>query len=373
MSPRVAVATSEHPIAAHAVAECAGSLIEVSPGGFADILCFVGSPFGGALRDIAGALARLLGASGVAAVESPSVLMGGRMARGTPAVAVVAFAPGVASLGYIHRREPDEPATSPSPPGAGPPLRGHLRILFADPFGTGCAPPSPVGTLPRDATLVGCHLGGGSDAAAIRLLHDGVERRNGALHVDLAGASTSVRLVHGTEAMSGASGEPVTVTSVIDGQVVALDDLPAAELLESRVRSMDPGHLDGVEQVGLVVSGDDRLVAARRSALGLTTSVPLAPGTSVRPAVSSPRALTERLDAVLGGCSAGTVLLCPTADLCSGVPLADLRRTSPGGSVHVVGPVARSVLWGDPARFEAVGRAVLVIGIDLAGAPSAPA
>lgn len=370
MSPRVAVATSEHPIPTHAVAECAGSLLEASPSGFSEVLCLLGPPFGGALVDIASALTALLGASGVAGMESTGVLMGGRIARGTPALAVVAFAPGEASLGHLDDLG-DLASGCPGASGpahasavtAGSPPSRRLRILFTDPLSVSCAPPSPVGGLPGEVSLVGCRLGGGGDGAATRLLHDGIEHRAGALFVDIVAEAASVHLVHGTEAMTNAATPPMTITSVIDGQLVALDDVPAAELLEARLHSVEADRLHGVTQVGFLVPGDDRLVAARRSALGLTTSRPLTPGMRVRPAIRSERAVAEQLSAVLGKRSGGTALVMPTDDLGSVISPDGYRAAAQPEAGHVVGPLASSVLWGGPARYEAVGHVVLVIRI----------
>lgn len=355
MGPQVVVATSEHPVAAHAVAECAGSLLEASPSGFETTLCIVGTPFGGALLDITGALAELLGASATAGMESHSVLMGGRMASGTPALAVIAFAAGRASLGHTRGLEPGsvEPGDART-----------LRILFADPFGFPSAAPSPAGRLPGSVSLVGCYLSGSPNGGATRLAHDRIEYRCGALFVDIAAETASVHLVHGTEAMT----EPVVVTSVVDGQVVALDDVPAAELLESRVRSMDLDITDGVKQVGFTLPGDGRLVAARRSPVGLATSMPLAPGTSLSPAVCSERAVADQLSVALQECPGGTVLLFPAEDLTLGFPVDEYPEIAEQSAKQVVGPLASGVLWGGRERYETVNRSVLVIGI----APSAP-
>lgn len=373
MGPWVAVATSEHPVAAHAVAECAGSLLEASPTGFEEVLCFVGTPFGGALLDITGALAELVGASAIAGMESQTVLMGGRMAQGSPALGVIAFAAGRASIGYTTGVEPDgvEPddvGDSRSPHDPEPPESRTLRILFADPFSFPRAAPSPAGQLPANVSLVGGCLSGSPNGAATRLVHDGTEYRRGALFVDIAAEMASVHLVHGTEVAA----EPVMVTSVIDGQVVALDDVPAAELLESRVRSMDIDVVHGVKQVGFTSPGDGRLVAARRTAVGLATSMPLAPGTSLRPAVCSERAVADQLSAVLQECSGTTVLLFPAEDLTLGFPVDEYPEIAEGSGKQVAGPLTTGVLWGHRDHYEMVNRSVLVIGMDPGPRPLAP-
>jgi hypothetical protein len=367
MGHRVAVATSEHPVAAHAVAECAGSLLEASPTGFEQVLCFVGTPFGGALVDIAGALAELLGASAIAGMESQTVLMGGRMASGTPALAVVAFAAGQASIGYTSGVEPD--AGGPTQPGheAETPGSRTLRILFADPFSHICGSPSPAGQLPADVSLVGCYLSGNPNGEAPRLFFDGTEHRRGALFVDIAAETASVHLVHGTDAIP----DPVVVTSVMDGQIVALDDVPAAELLESRVRSMDIDIVDGVKQVGFTVPGDGRLVPARRTPAGLNTLLPLAPGTSLHPAVCSERAVADQVSAALQKCSGGTVLLFPAEDLPLGFPFDGYPEMAEQSAAQVVGPLATGVLWGSRGHHEVVMRSVLVIGMDPGSSPAA--
>lgn len=366
MKPLVAVATSEHPIAAHAVAECAGSLLERSPTGFGDLLCFVGPPFGGALVDIAGALAELLGASGVAGMESQAVLMGARTASGTPALSVVAFAPGHAALGYLDGVAPGASGAVEGAREQGSPVPGHLRILFADPFSGPCAPSSAAGGLPTEASLVGGCLSGAPNGAAGRLLHAGIEHRRGAIFVDVVAGSASVHLVHGTEAVADA----VTVTSVSDGQVVALDDAPAAELLESAVRSMDHERLQGVKQVGFVAAGDGRLVAARRAPLGLATSVPLTPGTRLHPAVCSRRAFDEQLRAAIGGCVGGIAIVFGSEELDSAVSLAEYPQAEKHSGIQLTGPLTAGVLWGTPAHYETVRRCLLVVGIDPASPPA---
>lgn len=366
MGPRVAVATSEHPVAAHAVAECAGSLLEASPTGFEQVLCFVGTPFGGALVDIAGALAELLGASTIAGMANRTVLMGGRMASGTPALAVVAFAAGQASIGYTSGVEPDAVGDTRSLPDLHPPRPRTLRIVFADPFSFPCGSPSPAGQLPAEVSLVGCYLSGSPSGEATRLFCDGIEHRCGALFVDIAAETASVNLVHGTEVAS----DPVVVTSVMDGQVVALDDVPAAELLESRVRSMGLDIADGVKQVGFTVPGDGRLVAARRTPAGLTTLLPLAPGTTMYPAVCSERAVADQVDAALQEYSGGTVLLFPAEDLTLGFPFDEYPEMAELSAAQVVGPLATGVLWGRREHHEVVMRSVLVIGIDPEPAPA---
>lgn len=362
MGPRFAVATSEHPLAVHAVAECAGSLLEASPVGFENLLCFVGTPFGGALLDITGALAELLGASASVGMESRTLLMGGRMARGTPALVVLAFAAGDASLGYTPGMEPGgaEPGCARSTDGPESPGMPGVRVMFADPFSFPSTMSSPAGQLQHDVSLVGGCLSGDPNGAATRLVHDGIEHRFGTLFVDVAAELASVHLVHGTEAMT----EPVVVTSVIDGQLVALDDIPAAELLESRVRSMDLDIVRGIKQVGFTVPGDGRLVAARRSALGLTTSLPLAPGTTVRPAVCSERAVAEQVRAAIKACSGGMVLLFAAEDLTLGFPVDEYPDLADGSQNPVVGPLVSGVLWGHRDRYELVERSVLVVGFD---------
>jgi hypothetical protein len=191
------------------------------------------------------------------------------------------------------------------------------------------------------------------------LVHDGIEYRSGELFLDIPAENASVHLVHGTEATA----EPVVVTSVTDGQVVALDDVPAAELLESRLHSMDLDIIHGVKQVGFTLSGDGRLVAARRSPLGLATSMPLAPGTSLYPAVCSERAVADQLSSALQECSGSTVLLFPAEDLALGSPVEEYPEIAQQSAKQVAGPLAKGVFWGDREHYEVLRRCVLVIGI----------
>lgn len=349
MQIAAAVATSEHPVPAHAVAECAGALLEQSPEGFDEVLCVVGTPFGGALGEIASALGELLAATNVAGIESRGLLMGARVAEGTAALAVFGFRGAGIALGHCDGSE--TPAVS---------TRGAaLRLLLADPFSSVHASSTRSGPLPgaAEVSLAGGYVVGGRAAGRTSMFLGTREHIDGALHIDADPRCAQLHLLHGTRAIA----RQVVVTEVSGTQVVALDDLPAGELFESFVLAAGEQEVVGATEIGFT-AGDGRLVAARRSPSGLETSAPLDPGTVVTPSVRSSAAAGAQLSAALQSCGRGAALVLLDERL--GLGLREMGYTSAVADLgtRVAGLVVAGILWGDAAGPQLVGPAALVVG-----------
>lgn len=369
---RCAVASSEHPVPAHAVAECAGALLETSTGRPHTILCVVGPSFGGALADITAALGELLGASTTAGIQSDGVLMGARVARGSPSIAVLALCEptpvahvyDLGALGSATLAVSGDAARNPPVGGGSPSGEGHtddgrrkVRLVLAEPRSmTEASRGDPDPAIPlrgvdgdHGVDRAGCApvLGGyvsGDPSSGFRAVIDGVEHRRGALVADLTVRADGVHLVHGTAPIS----HDVVVTDMDQGRVVSLDGLPAGEYLESLVLAADPVLLEGVVGIGFTISGDPRLVAARPFGAGLVTSVPLQPGQVVRPSVAAASVARRELAAAVSSCGSDVALLLVDPTLPIGMSssgwIEELRACSAG----LLGALAGGLLCYDP-------------------------
>lgn len=191
----VAAALSEHPLAAHAVGEVAGHLLDVG-GRRPDVLgVFLTEPFLGAVEDIAGALRHLLEPAALIGAGAASVIGRDREVDGHPSIA--AFAIWVGGLGVRAVRLDTTSLTEGSTPG-GPGLpddsTGTL-LLLADPFTF-----PAQGLLERltqrcpELVVVGASSSTARRPGAGRLvLDDGIHRSGAvALHID---ASLPVEVV----------------------------------------------------------------------------------------------------------------------------------------------------------------------------------
>ena len=310
---------------AHAVAECAGSLLEGGPATPGGLLVLASMPFAGALGDITAALCGLVGAHSAVAVASEFVLAGGRMNHGSPALAVM----------YLPAREGDLSRLDAREELHGVP--GHLGVVLRDPHrpptGPVASPSMPDGPTVLAADLLGARLAGGN-----RLVRAGAGRPeeydDGAVALRLEASSCAVEEVEGFEAF----GDPIQVDATDGYSVVALGGLPAAEAFEaSAARAADA--LDSAKELGLrrvagASSGADPwstnpTVFVRRGPRGLVCSAELSPGDVVEPVFRSEASIAAAL--------AGT--LSPDA----GMALSLLDARTPAAS-QVTG---RSRLGGD--------------------------
>ena len=258
---KYASAISEHPVAAQAVGELAGAVLEQLDGSRIDLLVvFISPHFGGAAEDIGGVLRAVLQPRALIGSTNAAVCGTGREVEGTPAISVWAasfdatsvrtvtlgideFGDGSALLGWPGDKVGD----------------AHTLLLLPDPF-----------TFPVDGVLrafehahPGLQVVGGMASAATgpganRLLvdHDVVTR--GAVGVVLSGPDRVTAVVsQGCRPV----GQPFTVTDVDGSYVRGLGGRTALERLQEIAAGMseeERAQLQRGLHVGLVV--DEHLV-----------------------------------------------------------------------------------------------------------------
>ena len=258
---RFAAAISEHPVAAQAVGELAGAVLEQLEGRRPDLLVvFISPHFGGAAEDIGGVLRAVLEPRALIGSTNHAVCCTGREVEGTPAISVWAgsfasttvrtvrldvdeFSDGSTLLGWPDRDSAD----------------AHTLVLLTDPFSF------PVDGVLR--ALAVSHPGlqaiGGMASAANgpgvnRLLVDHEVAARGAVGVLLSGADPVTAVVsQGCRPV----GQPFTVTAVDGHYLRELGGRPALERLQEIAATMTEEARDQLQRglhVGLVV--DEHLV-----------------------------------------------------------------------------------------------------------------
>ena len=222
-----AAALSEHPVAAHAVGEVVGQVIEVL-GDRPDLAClFVTAPHTGAMEDIVPAIARLLQPGTLLGATAVSVLAGRREAEEHAAVALWAgrLSRPVTPLRIAADRQPDLP-------------HDGTLLLLTDPF-----------SFPTDAFLewaadhrpglqiVGGVASGARGPGGNRLVLDGDLHTDGAVAVHLDAATPLDTVVsQGCRPV----GAPFTVTRAEGQMIHELAGRPALERLDEVVAAMTP-------------------------------------------------------------------------------------------------------------------------------------
>jgi small ligand-binding sensory domain FIST len=259
---RYVAAVSEHPVAAHAVGEITGEVLEALDAPPDLMLIFVSPHFAGATEDVVGVLRSVLAPCALVGATHAAVVGNGREVEDGPAIAVwAASGPGLGA----------EVVTLDVVPGAqgGADLMGwpeadagtdpSTLLLLADPF------TFPVDGVLRvlEAARPGLRVVGGMASAASgpggnRLVADGRVLDRGAVGL-LLGPDAPVEAVvaQGCRPV----GQPFTVTAVDGNHVVGLGGRSALERLEEVAREMSEDEqaqlLRGLH-VGLVV--DERQV-----------------------------------------------------------------------------------------------------------------
>jgi hypothetical protein len=327
---RSEVACSAHPVAAHAVAACAGDLIErgVSPGG---VLVVVATPsFLGALGDIAGALGRLLGARSVAAATAGVIVAGGRAlppaaglavmslnglratvraltpadrtqeGTGTGEVAAFEAAAGAAAAGAAAAFEDAAGGVAGgADPGAwsGEPVPGGITLALA----------APGAALPRSGRVVGGTPWAGAGSSGPSALGWGAPfLLDGAPAPDGVAVEIPASLEVGSLTTSGAVpvGPAMTVTEAGPGVVIrSVGGRPAGAWVASAAASLAPGLRGEVGpdavgdrvEIGLVVGppgggppdAGSPMLGISLAGHELRAAAPVAVGTQVRLGVRS--------------------------------------------------------------------------------------
>ncbi len=316
------VATSEHPIAAHAVAECAGVLLDQHASGFESVLCIVSTGFEGATEDITRALRELLGAECVSGVVSRGVLMGSRLGWDSPAMAVLAGSASEMTISDAETRDDDFDPPKGRRRSAGV-QSSNSAVVRVDTPGASASivlPQTPRGT---GRVLVELHPAD----------HYTDERRNSLIVTPLDGAAMF--------------GPEVVVTAVEAGQLVAIDELPAAEFFESLIISSAEGALDGATEIGFTTDEDGQFVAARASPLGLATSVPVLLGSRLVPAARGPRTVLSQLAERVDECVGGTVLAMVDEGVLSRLSPARPTGIDLHGAIALAGAAVSGITYDD--------------------------
>lgn len=257
---RFASAISEHPVAAQAVGELAGAVLEQLDGRRVDLLVvFISPHFGGAAEDIGGVLRAVLEPRALIGSTNAAVVGVGREVEGTPAISVWAasFTATTARTVTLDVDQFDDGAALLGWPGEAD--DAHTLVLLPDPF-----------TFPVDGVLRAFEssssglqvIGGMASAAngpgANRLLvdHDVVDR--GAVGVLLSGNEPVEAVVsQGCRPV----GQPYTVTDVDGTYVRGLGGRTALERLQEIAAAMPEDERERLQQglhVGLVV--DEHLI-----------------------------------------------------------------------------------------------------------------
>jgi small ligand-binding sensory domain FIST len=227
---RYASALSCHPVAAHAVGEVAGEVLDAFDGDDPSlVVCFVSPHFAGAFDDAANALRSLLDPTVFVGVTAGGIVGGSREVEEGPACAVFAAHLPDATLTPVSLQMEDTPegaAITGWPEELG---GASTLLLVADPF-----------TFPADAFLhrlnedrPGLSVIGGLASAANhpggnRLILDDQVRAEGAVGVFLDGVTVDSVVSQGCRPI----GQPFTVTRADRNLVGELGGQPALQRLQ---------------------------------------------------------------------------------------------------------------------------------------------
>jgi small ligand-binding sensory domain FIST len=253
-APRFAAALSEHPVAAHAVGEVAGEVLDAFGGDEPDLLVvFVSPHFVGALEDVTAALTNLLSPRVLLAATVVGVVGGPREVEESPAVSVFAVSAPDAVLTPVHltvERTPDGAAVT------GWPQLDHdpaALLLLADPF-----------TFPVDGFLERLRedqpdllvLGGAASAArgpgGNRLAVDDETTASGAVGVFIDGLPVRAVVSQGCRPI----GNPYVITRGERDRIEELGGRPAFERIQdiaSEVDEIDRALMRSGLHLGIVV------------------------------------------------------------------------------------------------------------------------
>jgi small ligand-binding sensory domain FIST len=328
---RYAASLSRHPVAAHAVGEAAGELLEAFGGDDPDLLvCFVSPHFVGACEDIAHALGGILDPAVMLGMTAVSVIGDALEVEGAPALSMFAAALPDASLVPVSlRADPLDPggATGAVPRGA----TGTL-LLLADPFSV--AVDRLLGDLASshpDLAVIGGAASAARGPGGNRLLFGGtgpdaaagpLVRADGAVGVVVDGVPVRTVVSQGCRPL----GRPYVITRGHGNRIEELAGRPALERLQECAAAASLDDLELLRQgvhVGLVVDehrvefgrGDflvRNVVGADPDSGTLAVGHRVAVGQTVQFQVRDATAADEDLRELLAGvdASAGLVFTC---------------------------------------------------------------
>lgn len=240
MTLRATAALSQHPVAAEALGECAGTLLEAATeaGAAPDLLAVACTPpLHGALEDIVAATRALLRPGTVVGAVAAGVFGGGRQADGSAALAVMAL---WGRRCTPLRLDPVDPAAGLAALGPEP----VDLLLLADPFSLDLqAIEQLTGPLPPGSTVLAGHVGAGHRPGSNRLLADDGVVTSGAVGVALGAGSLSVRSARGAEPF----GPTWVVTGREGGRITHLSGAAAADAALRSVTELDESRRERAE------------------------------------------------------------------------------------------------------------------------------
>jgi small ligand-binding sensory domain FIST len=259
VTARYAAAISEHPVAAQAVGEIAGQILEDLDGCRPGLVAaFVSSHFAGATEDVVGVLQTVLAPGAMIGATHSAIVGTGREVEDGPAISVWASSdPGLRAQVVTLDVVPGEHggADLVGWPGTGPAIDdAHTLLLLADPF---TFPADGVLSV-LDAARPGLPVIGGMASAAVgpggnRLVADGRVVDRGAVGVLLAGGPrVETAVAQGCRPV----GNPYVVTETDGHHVVTLGGRPPMERLQDLAATMSDEEREQLTRglhVGLVV------------------------------------------------------------------------------------------------------------------------
>jgi small ligand-binding sensory domain FIST len=325
---RYAAAMSEHPVAAQAVGEIAGQILEALDGEPATAMfVFVSPHFAGATEDVVGVLRAVLAPGALVGATHAAIVGGGREVEGTPAISVWAAGGGLEARVVHLDVVPGEHGAAdlvgwPMPGDAADvPAEGSTLLLLADPF---TFPVDGVlrvlGAARPDVQVIGGMASAAAGPGGNRLVADAQVLDRGAVGLLLGpDAGVDAVVAQGCRPV----GQPYVVTAVDGNHVVALGGRPALERLQELADSMseeDRDHLLRGLHVGLVVDeqraeftqGDflvRNVLGAREADGALAVGATVEVGQTLQFQIRDARAADLDLRAALAGHTAAGSLL----------------------------------------------------------------
>lgn len=250
---RYAASISQHPVAAQAVGELAGSVLEQLDGRTIDLVVgFVSPHFAGASEDIAGVLAAVLDPEVMVGSTNAAIIGSGREVEDGPAISV--WAASFDANTRVRAVDLDESPADPTHSETRGSDDDHTLVLLADPFTV------PVEGLLRsisertpDLQVIGGMASAAAGPGGNRIILDGHARDHGAVGVVLAGSDPVTAVVsQGCRPV----GQPFVVTDVDGHYVRGLGGRSALERLQELAATMSEVERDQLQRglhVGLVV------------------------------------------------------------------------------------------------------------------------
>jgi small ligand-binding sensory domain FIST len=318
---RYAAAVSEHPVAASAVGEVVGQVLETLAGP-ADLAClFVSTAHVASIGAITAAVRDLLGAGTLVGCSAQSVIGGPQEIEDAPAIALWAGSTGACTPVRLEPwRGPDGwvvPGLPPRPPQDA----ARTMVLLGDPYSFDAEPViEAVGRAWPELTVVGGLVSGASAPGSSRLLLDGASHTNAAVGVILP-PELMVRAIvsQGTRPI----GEPFVVTRRHDNVIVEMGGKTALARLDDLVAAASPEERSLLARglnLGVVI--DERkehfergdflvraVLGAERSTGGIAIATPVEVGATAQFHVRDATTADEDLRLAVAGPPADGALL----------------------------------------------------------------